>query len=64
MLQAIQNGIAKVNIGTEIRQTYEQALRKSNNVSVAQDAVFKHTRYLISEYFEIAGTRDKIIGED
>jgi ketose-bisphosphate aldolase len=57
LLAAIKKGIAKVNIGTEIRQAYELALGESGSVVVAQDAVYDRTSWLIRDYFDLAGTR-------
>ena len=57
LLAAIKKGIAKVNIGTEIRQAYESALRESSSVAAAQDAVYERTCWLIRDYFGLAGTR-------
>lgn len=57
LLAAIKAGIAKVNIGTEIRQTYESALGESGSVAAAQDAVYDRTSWLIKDYFGLSGTR-------
>jgi fructose-bisphosphate aldolase, class II len=57
---AIQRGIAKVNIGTEIRQAYEQALRETGSLDAAQTAVFTRTTWLIREYFGLSGIRKMI----
>ncbi len=57
MLAGIQRGITKINIGTEIRQTYEAALRQSGQVVAAQQAVYERTTWLIRDYFEISGSR-------
>jgi fructose-bisphosphate aldolase, class II len=51
VLASFQKGITKINIGTEIRQTYESILKASGKVSVAQDAVYERTCSLIDEYF-------------
>jgi fructose-bisphosphate aldolase class II len=51
VLASFQRGIAKINIGTEIRQAYEAALHASGKISAAQDAVYEHTVWLIDEYF-------------
>ncbi len=56
LLAAIKKGIVKVNIGAEIRQAYETTLRESEDVATAQDAVYEHTCYLISDYFGLAGS--------
>jgi fructose-bisphosphate aldolase class II len=62
LLAAIKRGIAKVNIGTEIRQAYESALRESESVVAAQDAVYERACWLIGDYFGTAGTRRLAVG--
>jgi len=62
VLKAIKKGIAKVNVGTEIRQAYEASLRQTGSVTAAQEAVYERTCRLIREYFELAGTRKPILG--
>jgi len=62
LLAAIKKGIAKVNIGTEIRQAYESALRESGSVTAAQDAVYERACWLIRDYFGMAGTRRLVVG--
>ncbi len=39
--EAIKNGIAKINIGTNIRQPYEKVLQETGSTSKAQDVVYK-----------------------
>jgi ketose-bisphosphate aldolase len=60
MLAAIKKGISKVNVGTEIRQAYETALRESGSVVTAQDAVYERTCWLLRDYFGLAGTRSQM----
>ncbi len=60
VLEAIENGIAKVNVCTEIRQPYEVALRETNDIAKAQQACYERTRWVIADYFGIAGTRAKV----
>jgi fructose-bisphosphate aldolase class II len=62
VLAAIKKGIAKVNIGTEIRQAYEEAWRKTNSVAKAQDACYDRTCWVIRDYFGIAGDRSQLVG--
>lgn len=62
LLAAIERGIAKVNVGTEIRQVYERTLRQTGSVSAAQDAVYERTRWLLREYFNLSGTRERVLG--
>jgi fructose-bisphosphate aldolase class II len=60
LLAAIKKGIAKVNVGTEIRQSYEATWRESEDVTAAQDAVYERTRWLIRDYFGLNGTRNMV----
>ena len=60
VLAAFKKGIAKINIGTEIRQAYERALQSTEKISAAQEAVYERTRWLISEYFELENLREKV----
>ena len=54
---AIQGGIAKINIGTEIRQVYEATLRETGSILSAQAAVFDRTTWLIRDAYGLAGIR-------
>jgi fructose-bisphosphate aldolase class II len=63
LLQAIKEGMTKVNIGTEIRQAYEQALQEMGSVAQAQEAVYDRTRWLLREYFGLSGTRAVVMGQ-
>ena len=61
ILDAISAGIAKINVGTELRQTYEFALQESaNDVSFAQDALYKRTRTYIAEYLFNKNLKDAL----
>jgi fructose-bisphosphate aldolase, class II len=60
LLEATKRGIAKVNIGTEIRQPYESTLRATGSVAAAQDAVYERTCWVIRDYFGLAGTAKKL----
>ncbi|MGD2147887.1 MAG: class II fructose-bisphosphate aldolase [Anaerolineae bacterium] len=62
VLAAIKRGIAKINIGTEIRQAYETARRDGGTVAAAQDAVYERTSWLIRDYFGVAGLRATVAG--
>jgi len=58
--QAIENGITKINIGTEIRQAYEKGLKESNNdVGFACSKVADKIRELI-ELYGIKNSVDKL----
>lgn len=54
VLQAIRNGIAKINVGTAIRQPYEAAMNES--VEKAQEAVYQAMLAVIREDLEIKGS--------
>jgi ketose-bisphosphate aldolase len=64
VLAAMKKGIAKVNVGTEIRQAYENAIKQSSAVVAAQNAVYARTKRLIEDYFQIAGIRSRIATEE
>lgn len=56
VMQAIQNGITKINVGTEIRQTYEKGWRTNGSIQEGQKALQKKLREIIEEYYEIGGS--------
>ncbi len=58
--EATKRGICKVNVGTEIRQAYEVALKETSSIAGAQQAVYDRTRWLVHEYFGITGIRAKV----
>jgi ketose-bisphosphate aldolase len=62
VLGAAKKGITKINVGTEIRQTYEVALQESGDVAKAQDAVYDRTVQLIHDFLGIAGIRAQVAG--
>jgi fructose-bisphosphate aldolase, class II len=62
LLAAVRRGIAKVNVGTEIRQAYESVLRASGSIAAAQEAVYERTGWLLRHYFGLAGTRPRLLG--
>jgi hypothetical protein len=49
-----------VNVGTEIRQAYEAALRQTQEVAAAQQAVYERTTWLLRDYFALADSRDLV----
>jgi ketose-bisphosphate aldolase len=57
---SMQHGIAKINVATEIRQTYEVALKETGSVAQAQQAVYERTRWVIQDFLGIAGIRLKL----
>ncbi len=61
VLKAMKKGIAKINVGTEIRQAYEQALKAGGSVAAAQEAVYERTVSLIRDWFELSGIRARIL---
>jgi ketose-bisphosphate aldolase len=56
--RGIAAGITKINIGTEIRQTYERAMREHSDTAMARDAVYNKTCDLITDFLGIEGSRD------
>jgi len=50
----IKAGIAKINVGTELRQPYERAMREKNDVEYAREVVYKRCRELIRDFLHTA----------
>ena len=61
VLASMKKGIAKINVGTEIRQAYETGLKTGGSVAAAQDAVYERTVSLIRDWFGLAGIRSRIL---
>jgi len=60
---AIDNGIGKINVGTEIRQAYEFALDEGRgDVEYARQKVYDCTRRLISEFLGTTNNKAKLFG--
>ncbi len=59
--QAMSRGIAKINVGTEIRQPYETTLKTGGSVSKAQDAVYERTVWVLQKFLGITGIRGKVM---
>ena len=53
--RGIAAGIAKINVGTELRQPYERAMREKNDVEYAREAVYTRCRELIRNFLHTAG---------
>lgn len=59
ILEAMQAGIAKINVGTEIRQSYENTMKESGgDVQFAQEAVYQKMLYIIREMLFVKDTRE------
>lgn len=57
VLEAIKNGIAKINVGTEIRQVYEKSLKeKPGDILCAQLQLEKSITSLICDYYHCKGS--------
>ncbi len=54
MMEAVSNGIAKINVATAIRQPYEREV--SNSVKAAQDAVYRSMIRIIEEDLELSNS--------
>ena len=61
ILEAIENGIGKINVGTEIRQPFEFALEeKPRDIEYARQKVYERTRWVISELLKVTENREKL----
>jgi len=57
ILDAIQNGVAKINIATDIRQPYEAALSGGRDVECAREQVYIKARWVIRDFLKASGNR-------
>ena len=63
ILSAIQNGIAKINVGADIRQSFEFALEeKPGDIEYARQRVYDKTRWLIHDFLKTTGNRTRLFG--
>lgn len=53
--RGIKAGIAKINVGTELRQPYERAMREKSDVEFARARVYTRCRELIRDFLHTAG---------
>ncbi|MEF9895867.1 MAG: class II fructose-bisphosphate aldolase, partial [Clostridia bacterium] len=53
--RGIKAGIAKINVGTELRQPYEAAIKQGLTVEEAQEKVYLRCRELIRDFLKTAG---------
>lgn len=59
ILRAMEQGIAKINVATEIRQPYEFALEeKPGNIAYAQEKVYDRTRWVLREFLHTTNNHD------
>lgn len=55
--EAIANGIVKINIGTELRLPYEQALKEGKNVEDARTIVHERVCYLLNNVLQVLDSK-------
>jgi fructose-bisphosphate aldolase class II len=63
VLASFKNGIAKINIATEIRQAYESKLQSSGRILAAQEAVYERTNWLLAGYFGLDSIQPLVVRE-
>ena len=64
ILNAVRNGISKINVATEIRQPYETAMEeKPGDILFAQQQVYERTRWVLREFLGISGSANVIFSE-
>ena len=62
--RGIEAGIAKINVGTEIRQAYSRVLEETGgDVTAAQKAVYDKVREVNRDILDICDTRTLLYGE-
>ncbi len=62
ILDGIKAGIAKINVGTEIRQAYEQEMAASGDEKKAQQAVYDKVCWVINDFLCIKDTKTLLFG--
>jgi len=61
ILRAIQGGVAKINVGTEIRQPYALALeQRPGDIQHGQEKVYERARWVMRDFLGVSGSRGKI----
>lgn len=58
--KAIASGMVKINIATDTRQPYEQALARGASVEEAQEAVAESVKRIVCDVHSIAGSASKL----
>ena len=61
VLEAMKTGIAKMNIGADIRQASERALREGGQPEDAREAVYRRARWLLAEQLRLSGSRSSLL---
>jgi len=61
VLESIKHGITKINIGTEVRQAYEIALKATGDSAGAAEALYERTTWLIKDYLKLTDSKDILI---
>lgn len=64
ILRAMQHGIAKINVATEIRQPYENALaEKPQNIGYAQEQVYERTRWVLRDFLQTTDNKTRLTNQ-
>jgi len=54
----IKNGISKINIGTDIRQPYEQAMRENKTIEQARQIIYEQTCDILENLLDLKNSRN------
>jgi fructose-bisphosphate aldolase class II len=58
--QAFARGIAKLNVGMEIRQAYQRTLSETGDEDKARESVYRRTTDLIRDTYRLSGSRARL----
>jgi fructose/tagatose bisphosphate aldolase len=58
---AIQHGMAKINVTTEIRQSYETVIPEGGNISRSKSTQYSRTRWVLEEWLGLAGIQKGVL---
>ncbi len=60
ILDGIRNGIAKINIGTDLRQPFEQAVRENKSIEETRKIIYEKTCDVLENHLEVKNSRNII----
>ena len=60
ILDGIANGIAKINIGTDLRQPYEKAIKEGKSIEDVRAIIYRRVCDILENVLEIQDSRDVI----
>ena len=57
---AVKSGIAKINVASEIRQCWENAMDEKHDIEYAREAVYVRTRWVLNDFLQTTDNATKL----